>query len=147
MRRDCTIDNNRVIAPNASLLGSGTNVVKAGKFFTYDDGHRTHLARSLGRVSAPALSDDIPAVKGYVLAMVLAEDATSAYERWVAPRSITRVIDVPTAFAAFFFADPIPYDAKTMQRLMDYGCVCERYVHKAAEQVGKWLDADRKELK
>ena len=129
MRTDCKIDNRRVIAPNASLLAGRGRIVKAGYAFTYDNGGGVGIARSLGRVTTTGADGD--SVSGFVLAMVLSQGATHAFERWIDPASITAVFESPSKLAAFFFAPAIPYDAQVMRRLMAYGTICERYIDSA----------------
>jgi hypothetical protein len=139
MRTDCKIDNRKVICKNSTLIGHSTNVCKAGDFFTYcTDGAQTHLARSLGRVSAPSLSPNDSPIKGYILAMVLSNDATFAFERWVNPDDVLSVNPVPTHMAAFFFAPTIPYDAEMIRRLGEHGTLSDEFIENAAHHVAAW---------
>ncbi len=70
--------------------------------------------------------------------MMLSDDSTFAYERWIAPEEVTRVFDSPSKFAAFFFAPKLPYDRSTMRRLMEYGTVSESYIDNAPGHVVRW---------
>ena len=47
--RKITIDNKRVVAPNARLIGSATRVVKRGSYFITTSGM---ICRSLGRIAS-----------------------------------------------------------------------------------------------
>lgn len=141
MRTDCKIDNVAVKARKAE----GVSTVKAGTCFIYSpDGTMSQwqFARSLGRVTAPALEGDRGPVDGWVLAMHLAQDGSSIYERWINPDWIMRVFPVPTKTAAFFFAETIPFAANTIRRLIEYGCMCERYIDGAAHTVAEWAAKD-----
>jgi hypothetical protein len=140
MRTDCKIDNRKVICKNSSLIGYSTNVVKAGDFFTYTDHNRNQIqmARSLGRVSAPALSANEKPINGYILALVLSGDGTFAFERWVNPDDVQSVMPLPTKMTAFFFAPTIPYDAQTMRRLGEHGTLADEFIDKARQRVAEW---------
>jgi len=132
--RTIQIDNRKVIAPNATLLGSATRTIKAGTFFIWNDAGQLRQCRSLGRIASCDSDGDDCA--GYVLAMVLHASATLAFERWVNPAEIVEAYaDSPAALAAFFFAPTLPYDAQTMRRLMEYGTTTNRYVSHAAATV------------
>lgn len=132
MRTDCKIDNRQIICPNASLLGYGTCKMKAGKCFTY--GTEDHIARSLGRVTALETIDNRRVEKSYVLAAVLYHGQFMT-ERWVDPKDVREIFDVPAKIAAFFYQPKLPYDAHTMRRLMEHGTMSEHFVEHHADRV------------
>lgn len=138
MSTDCKIDNRKVACSNASLIAGGTYFLKAGMLFTYETGAGIAVARSLGRVSASASQAGGLAVDGWILAMVLSDDCSFVFERWVNPADVRRIIASPSKMAAFFFAPELAYDAQMIRRLMAYGTLSEAYVEKAAERVEMW---------
>lgn len=141
MRTDATIDNKAIPCPNATFFAGGRGKAKAGDMITCNHSGATRMARILGRVSAPALSGDDGPTVGWALVMMLSNDGSFAYERWINPADITRVYDAPTNMAAFFFAPTLPYDAHTMRRLMEHGTTMERYITSADERVKGWNTA------
>lgn len=133
------LDNRRVVCPRAELLAGGTRILKHGMFFTfqYEDGSQRFLARSLGHVTAGP-DGDASAFDG-IMAMVLSEDASFVFIRWVSPEQVTRIDENPPhKLAAFFFAPTLPYSSATIVRLIDYGTVCERFIEGAAVRVANW---------
>lgn len=141
MSRACTIDGRKVPCPNASLIAGARGAAKPGDMLVWNDpgfpGRKT-LARMLGRVTAPADGPDVPAIKGWILAMVLSEDASFAYERWINPADVARVYDSPAKLAAVFFAPKLPHDARTMLRLIEHGTMSDRFIDFAPERVAEW---------
>lgn len=143
--RKHTLDNRKVVAPNASLLAGRGKIVKRGDCFVYGEaGGSARLARSLGRIASCEWVGPGEDCTGYIFAMVLSEDATSGYVRWVNPTDVAEVFDAPSKMAAFFFAPELPYSSETLIRLMDYGTVCERFIGGAGERVEAW-DRERRQ--
>lgn len=136
--RDATIDGKQVICPNASLLASGTRKARVGCMVTCEHNGQTRIARMLGRVAYSPAIEGAERIENYLLVMMLAEDGTFAYERWIDPKEVTRIFESPAKFAAFFFAPKLPYDLKTMRRLMDHGTMSESYINNAPTHVARW---------
>ena len=141
--RDATIDGRQVICCNASLLAGGTRSARVGHMVTCDYNGQTRLARVLGRiVHAPAIDcEGGERLENWLLVMMLSDDSTHAYERWIDPATVTRIFESPDRFAAFFFAPKLPYDLKTMRRLMDHGTMSESYIDNAPKHVARWKES------
>lgn len=143
--RKHTLDNRKVVAPNASFLAGGRGSVKRGDCFIYNEGSgHARLARSLGRIASCEWVGPGEDCTGYICAMALSDDATHGYVRWVNPADVAKVFDAPSKMAAFFFAPELPYSSETLIRLMDYGTVCERFIGGAGERVDAW-DRERRQ--
>ncbi len=127
MRSDCKIDDRKVACPNTSHLGFDLPFLKAGLCFVYESDAGLHFARSLGHVTAPAIGDDKEPFDG-IVAMVLSEDHTFAFERWIEPHRVRQIFHAPTEFMAWFLQPSLPYDADTMRRLMEYGTVAQTHI-------------------
>lgn len=143
MRTDCKIDGKRILCRNVSILGSdlGYFAVPGNMvLYHYGDG-ATRIGRVIGRVSAPALGEQ-EEIKGYALVLELAHGAEFCYERWINPDDITRIFNAPSEFAAWFFQEHLPYDAKTLRRLSEYGTLCERYISKTPSRVKAWKEEE-----
>lgn len=139
MRTDAKIDGRQVICPNASMIGYSSVKLRVGMVFTYQDEHGNHTGRMIGRVAyAPALAGDAAPVRNHILALVLADDCTFCYERWIDPKDVTRTAPVPSAMAAFFFSPTLPYDVHMLRRLNEYGTLSDQFVGNAAHHVAAW---------
>lgn len=146
MRTDTTIDSRQVICRNASTIGYSSVKLRVGMFFVYSedgDGDRRRLGRMIGRVSAPAIGEGenySPRIEGYILALVLSDNGAHCYERWIDPNNVieTRDAEGMAEFAAFFFAERLPYDAATLRRLNEYGTLQASYIANAPKHVAAW---------
>lgn len=132
MRTNVRIDNVAVPAPNASTLGFAKRKVKRGDVFTYNDGTCQRIARSLGRITAPA-EGSAPSVSEFVLAMVIGNDCSFAFERWIDPKDITEIVNCPTKFMQWFFQPDLPYPPQVMRNVLASGAACERYLDNASK--------------
>lgn len=138
MREDCKIDNRTIVCNNAATLAGRGYKLETGMCFTYEEAGQTRLARSIGRVTAPALAG-CTAIDGYVLAMVLSFDANHTYERWVNPDDVIEIFNAPTKLAAFFFAPSLPCTGQTMRKLMEHGTISERYIDNLPQRLPEMM--------
>lgn len=155
MRTDLTIDGRKVICPHASLIGYCTMTARVGSYLAYRESPKGDLllARMLGRIkfaSVPQpVRDSKGVLRGYIqnhilgMVLVLGMEGTHAFERWIDPATVTAVYDKPpSALAAFFFAEKLPYDVHTMRRLIDHGTVSDHYINQHAERVAMFKARD-----
>lgn len=115
MRTDVKIDKREIRCPNASAVGSSRKVAVPDDCILYDDGHGLRLARVLGRVSAPATGSGetrTEEVKGWALAMVMADNHRHTYERWVNPKDIKDVFSPSPKLAALFNSPVVSVDVR-----------------------------------
>lgn len=141
MRRDATIDGKQVICRNASMLGYSSVKLRVGMVFTVSDeyGGDGSAFRMIGRIAyAPALRGDAGPIRNWILALVLSNDGTFCYERWINPEHVTSTHPVPSRMAEFFFAPKLPYDVATLRRLEEYGTLSDQFVQGAAHHVAAW---------
>lgn len=144
--RKATLDNRKVICPNASLLCGRGRVLKRGDMFVYDMAGEPglRLARSLGRIKT--VDKDGIDCTGFICAMVLSIDGTYLYERWIDPKEVTQIFDAPTKTAAFFFAPSLPFASETIRDLMAYGTMSEIYIDFASDRAEQ-LAAERRVIR
>lgn len=134
--RKFELDNTQVRAPNASHLGFDKWRVKRGDLFSYTDQGHDYIARSLGCIKW--CDRDGEDCRGWICALVLGQCAEHAYIRWVNPQRITRIIDVPTKLAAFFFAKELPATVEMLLKLADYGTLSEQFIDNVEHHVKAW---------
>lgn len=143
MRNDCTIDGRAVLCPNASLIGYGKARAQVGDFVVYgsDYDNERLLARMLGRVTYLENVNGRVVENRAILGMVLSDTGAYAFERWIDPAHVRRVTAAHpgnAAFAAVFFAEKLPYDVRTMRRLIEHGTMSDRYVGNMLARVAEW---------
>lgn len=90
--------------------------------------YRYHWGRVLGRVDAYAIGD-IPAVKGDLAILMLADNMRHAYEVWISPENIVDVMEPSPRLLEFFMAEKLPPIPEVL-RLARNGSICERYIDK-----------------
>lgn len=136
MRTDCKIDKRQIPCPNARNTGFGLSVANVGNLIVYREDHidatnKTYrTARVLGRVSAPKIAPGDAEVKGWALCMVLSEDCTFVFERWVDPSWIVSIRDVPHAMLMFFARPELP-EADVIRHKMEAGYLVNHYLDKS----------------
>jgi hypothetical protein len=130
--RKFTLDNRKVICPNASLLGDGKRILKRGDCFAYCDANGKQLfARSLGRISS--VDSDGDDCRGWIHAMVLG--SRFVYIRWINPADVESIYPTPTKLSAFFFSPDLPYSGEEITDLIEYGTLSEYYMDKVPERI------------
>lgn len=145
--RDATIDGRAVPCPNASLLGYGMGKAKVGHFLLYDSTGTagSGFARMIGRVAYASPTKDTPAIKNWILALVMSSTGCSAYVRWIDPTTVQYVSDSPSRFAEFFFQKTLPFGRDMLVRLAEHGTLSEQYVEHAAERVDMFAQREKVE--
>lgn len=128
--RACVIDGRKVRLPNATTLGYCKSTASPGDLIQH--GERRELARVLGRIVS---SDrDGERCDGFLYVLQLSDDATFSYVRWIDPAAVS-VCHAPSAglqaFAAFFFAERMPFDAAEIAELADHGTLSASYYTEA----------------
>jgi hypothetical protein len=94
MRTDAQIDRKQVKCPNVTLLGYNRWKARHGYIVVWNDEGTKRLARVVGRVAyAPECGSRengtyTPAVRNYLMLVVLNTSATSKFIRWVNPDEI-----------------------------------------------------------
>jgi len=123
MRTDIKIDSRAIKCPNTSHIGFDLPVANVGNLIVYrESATSTRVARVLGRVSTLDKT-----VRGFALVMALSDDCSHAYERWIDPKDIIQIRNVPTDVLAFFGMQTLP-DVKTVRQQLDNGTISENYL-------------------
>ena len=86
-RDDCTRDNKRMILPNASSLGYGTNQAKRGSCVVYDHYGQRAWGRVVGRVHCEG--------KTYLEIIRTDPGLTMAYVNWIDPLTVSECYAAP----------------------------------------------------
>lgn len=133
MRTDTTITNKQIVCRNAMSPGHGdTYKARVGYWIVYSmDGTAsgTQVGRMIGNVSAPALEQGEEPVKNWLLVMVLSQDMTHCYQRWVKPTEVQAIYKKrPRAFLNWF-TGKWPKNPTTLIRLSEYGTLSAEYIH------------------
>jgi hypothetical protein len=97
MRTDAKIDRYSVTCPNASQLGYHKVKAEFGDIVVYrerfqDGNDPPRVGRVAGRVHyAPALEPNEEPIEDYLLVIVLADDLSFCFERWINPTDVVSV--------------------------------------------------------
>lgn len=132
MRTDCKINTRSVKCPNAWHLGFGLRVANVGNLIVYKEYHKDasfalRTGRMIGRITAPKIEPTDSEIEGWILAMVLSDDCTHLFERWINPEWVTEVREMPANLLRFL-AQPDWPDYNTMRRAGERGSLSEHYI-------------------
>lgn len=130
--RQCTISQVEVRCPNVILGGTSKYGASPGDLllwsYTYPNDER-RFGRVIGRVDAPACNKDIPAVEGHIAVLEMSIWLGAGYIRWVDPKMVFEVRDVPKKFIEWFFSDaPTTMDIEQLHRAERYGSLSEHHI-------------------
>jgi hypothetical protein len=123
--RKCTITQEGVRCPNASLIGFGRATAKPNDLIEYTEDSITRVGRVLGRCLSPA-GAGLEAFDGLAV-LTLSTDGTFCYPRWVEAADVVRITDPCTQFARWFFQAKLPTPDVVLQ-LSHHGTLAERYI-------------------
>jgi hypothetical protein len=136
-RKDATLDSAPVFCNNASRIHKHS--AAPGDLLTFNTGDgKVHLARVVGRVSAPARPCSkhwgrepvpcdycTPEVKDWLCVVVLADDMNHAYEVWVDPDWVRNIEKVTIGHLSFWEAF-LTRDPHELMRLAECGSLNTR---------------------
>jgi hypothetical protein len=121
----------KVYLPNSSRVGYDVSHAKPGHWIVYQCSGVRFTGRVLGRVDRTC-SDGMEDCAGWIAALVLSEDMSSAFVRWVAPEWVLRCLKAPPReLLAWITGDEWPKRAADIPRMLamqDHGTCCESYI-------------------
>lgn len=127
MRKDAKITKCPVFIPEGTRLGFAKGEAAPGDLLTYkehytDGSYGLRTGRVVGRVDAEGT--DGPKVEGKIAAVVLSENGTFCYERWVDPKDVTEVHPNAPKFLAYFAST----DPEQLLKDANYGSACAAHM-------------------
>lgn len=131
--RSAYYTNKEVRCPNVPV-GIGRYIARPGDIITWkmtavDETPIYFSGRMFARVSAPAESERVPAIKGYLAVLELKETFDGAYVRFVDPKDVTSVRECPQDFPKWFFRETLP-GVDELLRLSGIGALYEPYIER-----------------
>jgi len=134
--RKAHYDRKQVLCKNSSLIGYSTNQARVGSWLTYsEDSRDIKIGRMIGRVQWCDTNGEN--CKGWIVALVLPQDATFLMVRWVEPSSVRSIHpNPPKELLAWFCSDEVknaPVEA--LIQTCDYGTMSNNYASEIPERI------------
>lgn len=134
--RHFTLDNKKIPAPNAQYLGFHNKLAaKRGHGIlcrVWKDGPIS-LARVLGRIAS--CDSDGEDCRGFACVLMLSDDAHAVYTRWIDPKHIIAIFDMPSRIPAFFFSQVWDKPLSAILHAERQGSLHELYIDKLESHV------------
>lgn len=128
--RKFKMSGRRVICRNASLIGYSTNVARPGSWIVFNDGAGLRVARVLGRIERTDNGGED--CRGWIAAVRMSIDATSASIAWVNPADVVQCLDAPPhQLLSWITGADWPTDAAGRARAVamgEFGTLSEQFI-------------------
>lgn len=93
--RKARYDMRQVVCVNSQCLGNSSNIAKPGYWIAYKSSAQIRFARVLGRIAETQQRDGLEDCAGWIAAITLYCELTSAGIAWVNPADVVACYDTP----------------------------------------------------